>query len=108
MKACFGIQLNSVEDIAAIVNIDLANNKIPTPQQLDQLVADARLIGADPNGGMRGALYLHPNLVTLLKQYDRSGFSANFSNAAGYPYTWGGVPIVPSYNFLAGTEAAVA
>lgn len=105
VKANLGIQLLNENYVSSIVNIDLTNAASSfTPEMMDRMVVNARAM----NGG--GAIYMHPVVWAYLNKFkgDRlviSGPESNVDRKVGY---WMGVPIILSYNFIAGTETTVS
>ncbi len=108
LKTYFGLQLANPDYVAAIVNCDIAADTeaartFPTPAMIDSLLVNAR-------AGQNTFLFCHPSVKSYLGsvcKLDRIALSGD----TGYNTqidAWNGVPIVTSFNFDNGTEAAAA
>lgn len=104
MKSYFGIMLANKKYVSSIVNIDLANDKLPTEAQMDSLVESVR----GQQGG-NTVLYMHPKILTALYKYKASSLqTVNSDNELNRVFNfWNGIPMMTSYNFLQGTEPNV-
>jgi hypothetical protein len=103
LKTDLGFMITGVRNVSVIVNIDPANNHMPTAAQIDDMLADIR---ATDSG--RTMLLMH----TRLKGRMCSAFKD--SRVQMRPAdkvidrqldSWGGVPFVTSYNMYDGSEA---
>ncbi len=103
-KSYIGIQLVNPRYVSTIVNIDLANDKLPTEEQLDSLLTSVRA----QEGGSTW-LYMHPKVYTALFKYkaDSLELMVGDDNINRTFKAWNGIPIQASYNFLQGTEERV-
>jgi hypothetical protein len=103
MKSYVGMQLANARYVSSIVNVDLANDKLPTEAQIDDLIDSVR-------GQVGGStwLYMHPKVYTSLFKYKGDSLEIRVSDEIVRSFTtWNGIPIVTSYNFKKGTEAKV-
>ncbi|SBW12688.1 conserved hypothetical protein [uncultured Alphaproteobacteria bacterium] len=103
LKTDLGFMLTGVRNVGAIVNIDPANNKLPTAMQMDDLLADIR---ATDSG--RTMLFMHTRLKGAMCRTfkdDRVQMRPADKAIDRMIESWGGVPIVTSYNMYDGTEA---
>ncbi len=103
-KTLFGLQLNNENKLSAICNVDIANSKVPSLEQLDDMVLNARASG-------NSAIYMHPRVKQLLGREYKYSKMQLFNESTGLTKmvdTYEGVPIVTSWNFLNGTETNVA
>lgn len=106
MKCDLGFLLDGVRNVGAIVNIDIANNKLPTDMQMDDLLADIRATGSG-----RTMLLMHQRVMDALgRTYkgDQIQMRPADRNIDMQVNAWHGVPMLPSYNLYDGTEADVA
>jgi hypothetical protein len=103
LKTNVGIQLANKRYVTSIVNIDIANSKLPTAAQMDDVISKTR--GAPGNT----VLYMHEDVKTALYTYKGTALqmSVTDSDLNRVYTTWNGIPIVTSYNFLKGTETKV-
>lgn len=105
MKSYFGIMNANKRNVASIVNIDIADAKLPTETQIDSLIESVR-------GQVGGStiLYMHPKVLSALYKYKASSLQINTGESdINRMFTmWNGIPIVTSYNFLEATEPNVA
>lgn len=106
MKCDLGQMLNGVRNVGTIVNIDIANNKVPTAMQIDDLLADIRATGSG-----RTMLFMHQRV----KNWIGSAFKDSKvrlrqadTNITTAVESWEGVPMLCSYNLYDGTEGNVA
>jgi hypothetical protein len=108
IKTFIGIQLANPRYVSAIANIDLVASgstdtgytALPTENQIDQMIVDAR--GNPANT----AIYCHPKVLSALNAYKGASLEMgvmdqNFDRRIAM---WNGIPIITSYNFLE-TEA---
>lgn len=104
LKSYFGMLTANERYVSSLVNIDLANNKLPTETQLDDLIESVR----GQTGGSTW-LYMHPKVYTALFQYKAQSLElvVGDENINRTFMAWNGIPIMTSYNFLKGTEAKV-
>jgi hypothetical protein len=105
MKSNIGIQLVNNRYVSGIVNIDLANNNIPTIAQIQKMLLDCR---ANPANTL---IYCHPAVVSRLGAEYKDNFLQVRNEDRGLNFlvdSWNGVRFVPSYNLLDGTEATVS
>lgn len=105
LKTYFGVQIANPRNIAAIVNIDIANSKTPTEAQINDLIQEARGNAANT------MLYMHPKVYShVMKAYKATGVQyMNGDQNIGTGYNaFDGIRIVTSYNFINGTEATVS
>ncbi|WP_029896602.1 major capsid protein [Desulfohalovibrio reitneri] len=109
LKGYFGIQIADERTVGAVCNINAAN--VPTAAQIDDLLAGVR---ADPKDTK---LLMHPRCKNMLNVYKAGGSATGAGSLQTVPATrdvdrtfemWNGVPIVTSYNFLEGVEAALS
>jgi hypothetical protein len=103
-KTLFGLQLNNEDKLSAICNIDIANAKIPSLEQLDDMVLNAR-------AGANSAIYMHPRVSQLIGREYKYNKMQLFNESTGIIKevdSYEGIPIVTSWNFLNGTELNVA
>lgn len=101
-KSTLGVQTANSRYISALVNIDVANDKLPTGGQIDRMLIDARQ-------NQSTVLYMHPIILAYLFEQKASSLQV-FNSDNGIDrriVTWNGTPIVTSYTFLNGTEANV-
>lgn len=104
MKSYIGMQLANDRYVSSIVNIDLANSKLPTETQIDDLIESVR----GQTGGSTW-LYMHPKVYSALFKYKGDSLELRVSDDIVRSFvTWNGIPIISSYNFERGTEANVA
>lgn len=103
-KSYFGMQTANARYVSSIVNIDIANDKLPTEKQIDNLITSVR----GQMGGMTW-LYMHPKVLTALYAYKASSLrTVTVTMDIDRTFeAWNGIPILPSYNFKDGTEARV-
>lgn len=105
LKSYFGIQLANARYVSTIANVDLANGKIPTEMQLDDLVTSVR-------GQVGGStwLYMHPRVLSAIQKYKGASLrtEVNVMNMNRQFNAWNDIPILTSYNFKNGDEAAVS
>ena len=103
LKSYIGIQLANARYVATIVNIDIANSKLPSEAQMDKVISMVR--------GRPGTtfLYMHQDVLTALFPYKASRlFIQNAEKTKDSRIIeWNGIPIIVSYNFLEGTETKV-
>ncbi len=103
-KTLFGLQLNNENKCSAICNIDIKNTKIPSLEQLDDMVLNAR-------AGNNSAIYMHPRVKQWLgREYKYSKMNL-FNESNGLTKmvdSYEGIPIVTTWNFLDATETNVA
>lgn len=104
MKSYFGMMLANKRYVGSIVNIDIANDDLPTETQVDSLIESVR-------GQVGGStvLYMHPKVATALNKYKAASLEimTDERNIDRVWNAWNGIPILTSYNFLEGTEANV-
>jgi len=102
LKGYFGIQIASTYTVHAIVNI--YSGKIPTEAQLDDLIANVR--GTPANT----FLFMHPKCKNLINGYkeEKVFMSVRDKDLNTLYDAYQSIPIVPSYNFLNGTEEAIS
>ena len=104
-KSYFGIQLANARYVSTIVNIDIANDNLPSETQMDTLVTSVR-------GQLGGStwLYMHPKVLTALQKYKAASLrtTVEVMNNDRTFEAWNGIPILTSYNFKDGTEATVS
>lgn len=106
MKCDIGFQMSGVRNIGAIVNIDPANNKLPTATQIDDLISDIR--GTDSG---RTMLLMHSRMKFALCRAFKDGrvqMRPADKIIDRQLESWGGVPFMTSYNMHDGTESVVA
>ncbi len=106
MKSDLGFQLSGVRNVGAIVNIDIANNKLPTEMQIDDLLADVRATGSG-----RTMLLMHERVKTALcRAYkdERVRFRPKDKNIPRELEAWGGIPMLNSYNLYDASETNVS
>ena len=104
LKSYFGMLLANARNVASIVNIDIANSKLPTSDQMDALIDCVR----GQTGGSTW-LYMHPKVATALQTYKTAKLNL-FVGDDNIEHTfdaWNGIPILTSYNFKNGNEARV-
>ena len=103
-KTLFGLQLNNENKLSAICNIDITNSKVPTLEQLDDMVLNAHV-------GNNSAIYMHPRIQQLIGREYKYAKMQLFNETTGLNKmvnAYEGIPIVTSWNFLNGTETNVA
>jgi len=110
LKGYFGIQIADDRTVAAILNINASH--VPTPAQIDDLLAMVRADSADTK------LFMHMRCKNFLNKYKGGdGATAGVGSLQTTPQTkdlvrlfeaWNGIPIVTSYNMLEGTEESVS
>lgn len=103
LKADIGFMITGVRNVGAIVNIDLANNKLPTAMQMDDMLADIRATGSG-----RTMLLMHTRVKNALCRAfkdDRVELRPADSVINRTLKAWDEVPFVTSYNMYDGTEA---
>ena len=101
VKGYFGMQLMNPKTVSAIVNISA--DKLPSIQQINTALVEAQANPANT------AIYLHPMLKTLLEtEYKKEILrTSNGDKSLNFLVsTWNEIPMISSYNFLNGTEAA--
>ena len=101
VKGYFGMQLMNPKTVSAIVNI--AADKLPTIKQINEALVEAKANPANT------AIYLHPRLKSLLEsEYKKEILrTSNGDKSLNFLVsTWNEIPMIGSYNFLDGTEAA--
>lgn len=106
MKCDLGMMLTGDRNVASIVNIDLANNKLPTEMMIDDLLADIR---ATDSG--RTMLFMHRRVQNWLGRAfktNRIDWRPADTNITKQVKSWEGVPFLTSYNLYDGTEERVA
>ncbi len=103
-KTLFGMQLNNADKMSAICNIDIADAKVPTLLQLDDMALNAR-------AAENSVMYMHPRVKAMLgREYKYSKMNL-FNESTGLTKmvdTYEGIPILTSWNFLDATETNVA
>lgn len=105
MKTDLGFMITGDRNVGAIVNIDIANNKLPTAAQIDDLLSDVR---ATDSG--RTMLLAHRDVVNALCRSFKDGrvqMRPADKNIDRTLESWGGVPFVTSYNLYRATESNV-
>lgn len=106
MKSDLGVQLTGIRNVGAIVNIDIANNKLPSAMQMDDMLADIRATGSG-----RTMLFMHQRVQNALGRTFKDSkirlrqADTNITTAVD---SWEGVPMLSSYNLYDGSEANVA
>lgn len=101
-KGYFGMQLLNSKTVAGIFNIDATH--LPTPKQVDQVL---NMVRKDANT----ELYCHPDVMAMLADVGKGGafrMGPNDNNVDREIEKWNKVPIITSWNFLTGAEAAVS
>ena len=106
LKNYFGVQLANTKNYAGLVNIDIdsATKKVPNAAQVERMIADAH--GSE----MNTVLYMHPNVFAYVFsdfKATNTQYTANEQNIRQTYRMFAGIPVITSYNFLAGTEANV-
>ena len=100
-KGYFGVQLANPKAVSAIVNVGSSN--IPTADQLDDLLINAR--------AKEGTtfMFMHPKTLSLLNKYKGELLrTANDDNGVNRSFdSWNKIKIITSYNFLDGAETKV-
>lgn len=105
MKTYLGVRMLSYRNIGAIVNINLG---AATP--LTKMMVEKALLSARVGEAGKAMIVCHPKVKLYLSdigkvQYVQSSYS---EKAPDFRIdTWDGVPIVTSYNFMDGAEAAI-
>lgn len=105
MKSDLGFQLTGVRNVGAIVNIDIANDKVPTAMQIDDMLADIR---ASDSG--RTMLFMHKRVKNWMGRAFKDGkiqLRQADKNITKDVDAYEGVPILTSYNMYDGAEANV-
>jgi hypothetical protein len=104
-KTYFGVQLANERYCSAMVNIDIdsTTQKIPTEEQISNMLHQARANGSNT------IIYMHPRLKTWLMKFKTSHLQMNVTdkNFDRMIDLWDGIPIVSSFNFYDGVEANV-
>lgn len=108
IKSYFGMQLANERYVSGIVNNDIVNDApagvrtFATPDMVDQMILNAR-------GGANTVIYMHPAALTKLNQYksDKLTMTPGDNAYNSMLASWNGIPIITSWNLLAGTEAKV-
>ncbi len=106
MKADLGFMITGVRNVGAIVNIDPANDKLPTAMQVDDLLADIRATGSG-----RTMLFMHERVKGALCRSFKDG-RVQMRPADKIVNrdleAWGRVPFVTTYNMYDGSEELVS
>lgn len=105
LKADIGFMISGDRNVGAIVNIDIANNKLPTAAQIDDLLSDVRATGSG-----RTMLLMHEDVKNAMcRSFKdvRVQMRPADKNIDRTLEAWGGVPIVTSYNLYRATESNV-
>lgn len=106
-KCDLGIMILGTRNTGAIVNIDLtAKDKKPTAAMIDDLLADVRATGSG-----RTMLVMHPRVKGMLVREfkDRNVQMRPKDSVIDRDLeSWGGVPIVLTYNIDDGKEDKVS
>ncbi|MDD4950996.1 MAG: hypothetical protein PHV85_00475 [Desulfovibrionaceae bacterium] len=100
IKGYFGIQLASPKCLAGIFNIDIANSKLPTAKQVDELLMMVRK-------SKDTYLFCHPEVMTVLADVGKGGgyrMGPDEMRVNREIEKWNNVPIVVSWNFKDGAE----
>lgn len=101
-KSYLGFLLANPQCISAIVNIDATH--VPTAMMIDDALSDARAGDAGQT-----FIYGHPKTINLLNEFKGTSLQmgrgeTDYNRQIG---SWNMIPIVGSYNFKDGDEAAV-
>ena len=102
LKGYFGFQIANPNTVAAIVNVSDGTGSVPTKAQIDDIISMVR--------GTPGStfLYMHERCKNLLSyKGDYLQMTVADKDINRVFYSWNGIPIVTSYNFLNGTEPVV-
>lgn len=112
MKTYLALQLANERYVSSIVNVELTADAttdtgykaLPTENQIDQMIIDAR--GTPGNT----FIYMHPKVLAALGAYKGSALQMgpvdkDYNRVVA---SWNGIPIITSYNFKQGTEAVVS
>ena len=105
LKCDLGFQLSGTRNVGAIVNIDLANDKVPTDAMIDDLLADIRATGSG-----RTMLFMHQRVQSWIGRAfkgDKIDMRPADTNISRSVKAWEGVPILTSYNMYDGAEGRI-
>ena len=102
MQSFMGIQIASDRYVSAIVNIDIANDKLPTETQMDALIQSVR---ANSNTW----LVMHPDVRTALQTYKGTNLqNVNFEREVNrLTDAYNSVPFLTTWNMQQGDEDKV-
>lgn len=103
VKGYFGMQLMNPKTVSAIVNI--SSSKLPTIKQINTALVDAQ---ARPGNT---AIYLHPRLKSWIETEYKKEILRTVNSDKGLNFTvstWNDIPLISSYNFTDGNDAAVS
>ena len=101
VKGYFGMQLMNPRTVSTIVTID--SSHLPSIAQIDEALLQVR---AKP-GNTR--MLMHPRVLNWLGEEYKKNMIRMTNGENGLNFligSWNGIPMVSSYNFLEGTEAA--
>ena len=106
MKTYMGVRMLSHRNIGAIVNID-----VTTATPLTKMMMNKALLSARSGEAGKTIIMCHPTAKLYLEDIGKiQSIQTSYSErAADFTLeTWNGIPIIPSYNFMDGTETNIS